>query len=121
MNAVSESKPMAIMMGRNMAKNGRVSSAMPKVEPPRANRSMAMGITRMSLLLNLLTTRRMPASMAPVAVMIWNAPPTMNTKATTSAAAMMPAMGASSTAPGPWRRSTCLPVSPSTNVLSICS
>ena len=41
-----------------MAKNGALSSAMPKVEPPRANGGMAMGITKMSLFLSRLTTRR---------------------------------------------------------------
>ena len=67
MNAVRELNPIEIMMGTNIAKNGSVSSAMPNVDPPSANSSIAMGMTRMSLLLNRLTTRLMPASMAPVA------------------------------------------------------
>ena len=49
MNAVMESKPMLIMIGRNIAKNGSVSSAMPNVEPPKAKRIIATGMMRMSL------------------------------------------------------------------------
>ena len=67
MNAVIESKPMAIMIGIRIAKNGSVSSAIPKVLPPKAKSTIRIGMMRTSLLLNFFTTRATPLVMAPVA------------------------------------------------------
>ena len=111
MNAVIESKPMAIMIGIRIAKNGSVSSAIPKVLPPKAKSTIRIGMMRTSLLLNFFTTRATPLVMAPVAVMTWKEPPTIIMNATTSTACWMPIAGASSTSKMPWRRSTSLPSS----------
>ena len=92
---------MAIMIGMRIAKNGSVSSAMPKVLPPRAKRIIKIGMMRTSLLLNFLTTRATPLVIAPVAVMTWNEPPTIRMNATTSTACWIPTAGASKTSKTP--------------------
>ena len=94
MNAVIESKPIAIIIGMKIAKNGRVSSAMPKLVPPNAKRTIAIGIIRMSLFLKRRTTRPIPLVIAPVLVITWNEPPTIKMNATTSIASCIPRVGA---------------------------
>ena len=86
---------------------------MPNVVPQTERRTITMGMMRMSRSLNLPMTWLRPAFMAFVFVMIANDPPMRRTNATTSAAAWMPWVGASSSCITLQRRSTFSPVSES--------
>ena len=74
-----------------------VSSAMPKVVPPRANTSINMGMSRVSLPRSLATRAEMPRSMAPVLPTTPRNPPTMRIKAAMSMASYSPSRGAVNT------------------------
>ena len=70
------------------------SSLMPKVDPPKLNRIIDIGITKIPLSPRTFAKVNSPRSMAPVFRIIPKAPPTMRTKATTSTAEIIPSAGA---------------------------
>ena len=74
---------------------------MPKVEPPKLNKIIDKGITRIPLSPSDVAKENKARSTAPVFRITPNAPPTTNTKATTSTADIIPAAGASKIAPIP--------------------
>ena len=79
-----------------------VSSAMPKVVPPRAKAHIRMGMSSFSRPFSLVMIEEMPASMAPVLAMTPRKPPTIRIKAAMSMASYRPSSGASATSPGVW-------------------
>lgn len=71
--------------------NIRVDSAMPNVAPPSENMSIVSGMSMISRFLSSETTLFMPASIAPVPLIIPNAPPMMKIRNMMPAASVMPA------------------------------
>ncbi|MNJ28938.1 hypothetical protein D3C77_234930 [compost metagenome] len=84
--ATMRSKPAAIMTGTMSAQKATVSSAMPKVEPPRAKRAISTGISSRSRPAKARTMAPTPASSAPLCMVTARKPPMMSTKSATSAA-----------------------------------
>ncbi|MNI05503.1 hypothetical protein D3C73_584570 [compost metagenome] len=105
--AVMESKPKANINGIKIAYNGMISSLIPKVEPPRLKITMAIGISNIPFVLSLPAKAINARSIAPVCKMIPKAPPTTRTKATTSAALIMPSIGALAIWAKPCLKSPC--------------
>jgi len=87
---VIASKPRALANAIPMGTNTIVSSAIPKVAPPRAKMMRNMGIISFSLPFSALAVLPTPASTVPVAVIICMEPPTMKIKKIILAAASIP-------------------------------
>ena len=75
------SYPTATNSGHKIMVNGSASSPIPKTAPPRENSTKRTGISNFSAPFALRISPTSPASMAPVRIMIPNAPPTTNKNA----------------------------------------
>ena len=74
--AITESYPTATNNGQRIIVNGSASSPIPKTAPPRENSTKSIGISSFSAPFALRINPINPDSIAPVRIMIPNAPPT---------------------------------------------
>ncbi|MPM70874.1 hypothetical protein SDC9_117835 [bioreactor metagenome] len=88
------SNPAIIIVVVTKAVKAIVSSAIPKLVPPRDNKNIKTGIKINSFPFKLATTFPIPASKAPVFVVTPKKPPINRTKMAISIASCNPAMGA---------------------------
>ena len=75
--AITVSYPTATNSGQRIMVNGSASSPIPKTAPPRENSTKSTGISSFSAPFALRISPIRPASIAPVRIIIPNAPPTI--------------------------------------------